>query len=113
MSLVKTRADHSDFAMILGVADSSTYDGRGLPSWLSPDEWQDICYVADMKVCLAQTPGRDPALIFKSILTKVCTVRAGILAALPWTSLVHEGSVAERLAMRLDPSGIVGADICL
>ena len=49
-ALVKTTPDHSDFAMLLGVADSSTYNGKGWPSWLSPPSFQEKCYFADMKV---------------------------------------------------------------
>lgn len=38
--ILHTELDHSDFMILVGVADSSTYGGAGDPSWLAPQAWQ-------------------------------------------------------------------------
>eukprot|EP00892_Ulva_mutabilis_P000098 jgi/Ulvmu1/10089/UM006_0036.1 len=47
-SIVVSTDDNSDFAMVTGVADSSTFDSPPYPSWLAPRAYEEKCYVADM-----------------------------------------------------------------
>lgn len=47
-SIVKSRANNSDFAILIGVADSTTYEKAAYPSWLAPPAYQQKCYFADM-----------------------------------------------------------------
>ena len=47
-SMVVTRADNSDFKMLIGVADSSTYGDIPYTSWDAPPSYSQKCYVADM-----------------------------------------------------------------
>eukprot|EP00892_Ulva_mutabilis_P000071 jgi/Ulvmu1/10064/UM006_0011.1 len=47
-SMVVTRADNSDFVMLIGVADSSTYGAEAYTSWNAPPAYSQKCYIADM-----------------------------------------------------------------
>lgn len=47
-AIMVTRADNSDFKMLIGVADSSTYGSDGFPSWNTPPAYQQKCYIADL-----------------------------------------------------------------
>jgi hypothetical protein len=38
--ILHTELDHSDFMILVGVSDSSTYGGVGLTSWQAPPTWQ-------------------------------------------------------------------------
>ena len=49
-TVLKSREDGSDFALLLGVADSTTYGAAAPPSWATPPSYQQKCYVADMQV---------------------------------------------------------------
>ena len=40
--ILHTELDHSDFLILVGVSDSSTYGGAGEPSWMAPTAWQ-VC----------------------------------------------------------------------
>lgn len=42
--ILHTELDHSDFMILVGVSDSSTYGGKGEPSWVAPLTWQ-VCIV--------------------------------------------------------------------
>ena len=55
-SIVKSRANNTDFAILIGIADSSTYEKAAYPSWLAPPAYQQKCYFADM-----QHPAADVA----------------------------------------------------
>ena len=46
-SILMTTADNSDFKMLVGISDSSTYNNIS-PSWGTPASYQQKCYVADM-----------------------------------------------------------------
>eukprot|EP00892_Ulva_mutabilis_P000076 jgi/Ulvmu1/10069/UM006_0016.1 len=47
-SIVKTTADGSEFVMLVGVSDSSTYGAIPFTSWESPPDYSEKCYVADI-----------------------------------------------------------------
>eukprot|EP00892_Ulva_mutabilis_P000082 jgi/Ulvmu1/10074/UM006_0021.1 len=47
-SIVKSRANNTDFAILIGVADSSTYEKAAYPSWLTPPAYQQKCYFANI-----------------------------------------------------------------
>ena len=46
--MVVTTADNSDFSILVGVADSTTYGGTPYRSWDAPPGYQEKCYAADM-----------------------------------------------------------------
>eukprot|EP00892_Ulva_mutabilis_P000079 jgi/Ulvmu1/10071/UM006_0018.1 len=46
-SIVKTTADGSDFIILVGVTDSSTY-GERVRTWDAPPEYSEKCYIGDM-----------------------------------------------------------------
>jgi hypothetical protein len=46
-----TELDHSDFMMLVGVSDSSTYGGVGLTSWQAPPTWQ-VCFSVFPVACM-------------------------------------------------------------
>ena len=57
-AIMVTRADNSDFKMLIGVADSSTYGSDGFPSWKTPDAYQQKCYIADLDHPAADIAGQ-------------------------------------------------------
>eukprot|EP00892_Ulva_mutabilis_P000083 jgi/Ulvmu1/10075/UM006_0022.1 len=60
-AIMVTRADNSDFKMLIGVADSSTYGDDGFPSWGTPPEYQQKCYIADLDHPAADIAGQAAA----------------------------------------------------
>lgn len=57
-AIMVTRADNSDFKMLIGVADSSTYGSEGFPSWNTPPAYQQKCYIADLDNPAADIAGQ-------------------------------------------------------
>ena len=49
-SILYHDANGSDYAQLVGVADSYTYGETSPPSWGAPASYQEICYVGDMTV---------------------------------------------------------------
>eukprot|EP00892_Ulva_mutabilis_P000072 jgi/Ulvmu1/10065/UM006_0012.1 len=47
-SIVVSTADMSDFKLLVGVADSSAFGSIPYPSWATPPEYQEKCYIADL-----------------------------------------------------------------
>lgn len=56
-AMLVTTADNSDFRMIVGISDSSTY-GEDFPSWNTPPSYQQKCYMADMNNPAADISGQ-------------------------------------------------------
>lgn len=49
-SILVSKADGSDFKILIGVADTQTFGDFAPPSWDTPANYQEICYVGDMDV---------------------------------------------------------------
>ena len=47
-AILHARDDDSDFKILLGVADSTTFNYR--PTWSALDSYQQKCYIGDMNV---------------------------------------------------------------
>ena len=54
-SILVSRADDSDFRILLGVADSTTFNSR--TTWGALPSYQQKCYIGDMNVRVPVSPG--------------------------------------------------------